>query len=427
MIGANPWQSHGFPRARQVLQEIASDPRRTLVVIDPRRTETAERANVHLAVRPGGDAHLLLAMLGAIVQEGLWNREFIENRTVGFEEVAKELQSIPVDDYAREAGLDPQVVRAVARDYAKAERACVRTDLGLEHSPHSTLNTYLAKLLFLLTGHLGKPGTNVFHTSIAPLVRHSKDPDQGGRTTRVTGAAEIGGLYPPNVLPLEIDTDHPERIRAVVVESGNPLVTGADTRAYRDAFAKLELLVVIDVALTETARMAHYVLPAATQFEKYEATFFNLDFPANYFHLRRPLLQPAGQSLAEPEIHRRLVVALGALPARFPILSAVARRGSLCRRGCGCFRWRWLSRSSGDPSCAASAACAARDAGKGAAKWRLAPPRSSGGCARTLSAATAARQSSEPASRSALPGQPSAFRAHPDQPLGHVDQRPRVR
>jgi anaerobic selenocysteine-containing dehydrogenase len=325
VIGANPWQSHGFPKARQVLQEIAKDPRRTLVVVDPRRTETAERADVHLAVRPGGDAHLMLAMLGTIVQEELFDREFIEKRTVGFEQLAELMRTIPVDEYAREAGTDPQLVRAVAREYAKAERACIRTDLGLEHSPHSTLNTYLSKLLYLVTGHFGKPGTNVFHTMIGPLVKHSKDPGHGGRTTKVTGAAEIGGIYPPNVLPLEIDTEHPDRIRAVVVESGNPLVTGADTQAYRAAFKQLELLVVIDVALTETARLADYVLPAATQFEKYEATFFNLEFPANYFHLRRPLLEPAGESLPEPEIHRRLAVALGVLPAKFPLLSAVAR------------------------------------------------------------------------------------------------------
>jgi anaerobic selenocysteine-containing dehydrogenase len=325
VIGANPWQSHGFPKARQVLQEIAKDPARTLVVVDPRRTETAGRADVHLAVRPGGDAHLMLAMLGTIVQEGLYDRDFLEKRTVGFEELAELLRTIPVDEYAREAGTDPGVVRAVARNYAKAERACIRTDLGLEHSPHSTLNTYLSKLLYLVTGHFGKPGTNVLHSMIAPLVKHSKDPGQGGRTTKVTGAVEIGGLYPPNVLPLEIDTDHPDRIRAVIVESGNPLVTGADTQAYRAAFKKLELLVVIDVALTETARMADYVLPAATQFEKYEATFFNLEFPANYFHLRRPLLEPAGESLPEPEIHRRLAVALGALPTSFPLLEAVAR------------------------------------------------------------------------------------------------------
>jgi anaerobic selenocysteine-containing dehydrogenase len=332
VIGANPWQSHGFPRARQVLQEIARDPRRQLVVIDPRRTQTAERADVHLAVRPGGDAHLLLAMLGTIVQEGLFDRAFLAEHTVGFDELAELLRRVPVDDYARAAGVDPQQARAVARAYARAEKACIRTDLGLEHTPHSTLNTYLAKLLFLVTGHFGKPGTNVFHTMVAPLVRHSPDPDQGGRTTRVTGAREIGGLYPPNVLPLEIDTDHPERIRGVIVESSNPLVTGADTRAYRDAFGKLELLVVIDVALTETARLAHYVLPAATQLEKYEATFFNLEFPANHFHLRRPLLPPAGESLPEPEIHRRLAVALGVLPGSFPVLSAIARLDRLFPR-----------------------------------------------------------------------------------------------
>jgi len=332
VIGANPWQSHGFPRARQVLQEISKNPQRKLVVIDPRRTETAERADVHLAVRPGGDAHLLLAMLGTIVQEELYDRQFIAERTTDFDELAGVLRATPVDDYAREAGVDPQTVRGVARDYARAERACVRTDLGLEHSLHSTLNTYLAKLLFLLTGHFGKPGTNMFHSAIAPLVRHSKDPERGGRTTRVTGAREIGGLYPPNVLPQEINTDHPERIRGVVVESGNPLVTGADTQAYQEAFAKLELLVVIDVAMTETARLAHYVLPAATQFEKYEATFFNLEFPANYFHLRRPLLSPAGESLPEPEIHRRLAVALGELPASFPVLSAIAKVDRLLPR-----------------------------------------------------------------------------------------------
>src|SRR5262249_8934945 len=91
------------------------------------------------------------------------------------------------------------------------------------------------------------------------------------------------------------------------------------------AFEKLELLVVIDVAMSETARMAHYVLPAASQFEKWEATFFNLGFPTNHFHLRAPLLEPLGNTLPEPEIYRRLLVALGEIPDRFPVLSAVAK------------------------------------------------------------------------------------------------------
>lgn len=325
VIGANPWQSHGFPRARQVLQEIIGDPHRKLVVIDPRRTETAAKADLHLAVKPGGDAHLLLAMLAYIVQEDLVDHAFLATRTVGFDDLRAPLLDIDVDDYARLAGIEPDVVRKVAREYATTERACIRTDLGLEHTIHSTLNVYLAKLLYLVTGHFGKPGTNVFHSTFAPLGKHSKDPEEGGRTTKVTRAQEIGGLYPPNVLPLEIDSDHPQRIRAVVVESGNPLVTGADTQGYERAFRKLELLVVIDVAMTETARLAHYVLPAASQFEKYEATFFNLEFPENYFHLRRPLMKPKGESLPEPEIHRRLAVALGVLPAKFPLLTSIAK------------------------------------------------------------------------------------------------------
>ncbi len=325
VIGANPWQSHGFQRARHVLQEIAKDPKRTLVVVDPRRTETAEKADIHLQVRPGGDAHLLLAMLGTIVQEGLEDRDFLAKHAADFDRVAAVLREVPVDDYAREAGVDPALVRKVARGYARTPRACIRTDLGLEHTLHSTLNSYLAKLLYLVTGHFGRPGTNVFHTFFAPLVRHSKDPEQGGRTTRVTGAREIGGLFPPNVLPLEIDSDHPQRVRAVVVESSNPVTTGADTQAYRRAFGKLDLLVTIDVALTETARLSHYVLPAASQFEKWEATFFNLEFPANYFHLRRPLCEPRPGTLPEPEIHRRLAVAMGAIPERFPLLAAAAK------------------------------------------------------------------------------------------------------
>ncbi len=325
VIGSNPWQSHGMAQARTLIQDIAKDPKRTLVVVDPIRTETAEKADTFLQVRPGGDAHLMLAMLGAIVQEGLEDKKFLAERCLGWDEVRALLASIPVDDYAGEAGLDPAQVREVARAYARAEKACIRTDLGLEHTPHSTLNNYLARLLYLVTGHFGKEGTNVFHTAFLPLIGHSEEPEHGGVPTRVTGTREIGKLYPPNVLPLEIDTDHKDRIRGLVVDSGNPALTGADSRAYRKAFEKLELLVVIDVAMTETARMAHYVLPASSQYEKYEATFFNFYFPRNFFHVRKPILPALKGTLPEPEIYRRLVVAMGELPEHFPVLEAIAR------------------------------------------------------------------------------------------------------
>ena len=123
----------------------------------------------------------------------------------------------------------------------------------------------------------------------------------------------ISGLVPCNVIAEEILTDHPARYRAMIVESANPAHSLADSQRFREALAALDLVVVIDVAMTETARLAHYVLPASTQYEKWEATFFNFEFPRNVFHLRAPLLEPPDGPLPEPEIHARLVEALGAV------------------------------------------------------------------------------------------------------------------
>ncbi|MCZ7628949.1 MAG: molybdopterin-dependent oxidoreductase [Microthrixaceae bacterium] len=114
----------------------------------------------------------------------------------------------------------------------------------------------------------------------------------GARTTPVTGSRIAAGLFPCNLIPEEILTDHPDRFRAIIVESGNPLHSLADSPAMREAFAALDLVVVIDVFMTETARHADYVLPVPTQFEKLEATFFNFEFPRNVFHLRRAVLDP---------------------------------------------------------------------------------------------------------------------------------------
>src|SRR5690606_25224563 len=120
-------------------------------------------------------------------------------------------------------------------------------------------------------------------------------------TTPVTGARIINGLMPCNVMPDEILTDHPQRFRALIVESGNPFHSVADSARMREAAAALDFVLVIDVAMTESARHAHYVLPAATQFEKWEATLFNFEFPRNVFHLRHPVLDVPPGVLPEPE------------------------------------------------------------------------------------------------------------------------------
>jgi len=327
-IGTNPWQSHGIRNARQVLREIHNDPARRMIVIDPRRTETAEMADLHLQLRPGTDAFLLAAILAVIVRDGREDREFIARRTSGFEAVREALLEVPVEAYAERAGIPLADIHEAARMIAGASSCAVRTDLGIEQTLNSTLNAYLRSLLYLVTGNFGKPGGNNLHTSLVPLIGHSPEGDRQQRSA-VTGFPFIGNLLPPNILPAEIDNDHSERTRGLVVDSANPVVTMADTKAYRDAFAKLDLLVVIDVAMTETARAAHYVLPASSQFEKWEATFFNLEFPENAFHLRKPIFEPLPGTLAEAEIYTRLVVAMGALPAEFPELKDAAQKGRM--------------------------------------------------------------------------------------------------
>ncbi|MDX1451637.1 MAG: molybdopterin dinucleotide binding domain-containing protein, partial [Oleiphilaceae bacterium] len=250
---------------------------------------------------------------------------FIAQHCEGFDQVKGALAEVPIDDYILRADVSPQTVRQVAHDFAHANSACVRVDLGIQHTPHSTVSTYLEKLLYLLTGHFGKAGGNNLHSSFLPVLGNSDERKRDLKLTARHKMQPIAGLYPPNILPDEIEHAGEDRLRACWVDSCNPVMSYADTEAYERAFKKLELLVVVDVAMTESARLAHYILPAASQFEKWEATGFNAEFPRNFFHLRKPLFEPLGNSLPEPEIYTRLLEKMGVLPESFPMLKKLAR------------------------------------------------------------------------------------------------------
>ena len=317
-VGKNPWQSHGLPHARTTLKEIARDPARSLIVIDPRRSETAEMADVHLAVKPGTDAFCLAAIVAVLVQDELAARSWLAEHAAGYEVVEAAFGAIDVGAYALRCGVAEDKIRDVARRLAGAASVAVFEDLGVQMNRHSTLVSYLEKLAWTLVGSYAKPGAQYSPSALVALARSDgggggAESKGGGRVSPVVGARIIGGLVPCNVIAEEILADHPAHYRAMIVESGNPLHSLADTAQLREAFATLDTVVVIDVAMTETARAADYVLPAATQYEKWEATFFNFEFPRNVFHLRRPLLDPPAGVLAEPEIHARLVEALGVI------------------------------------------------------------------------------------------------------------------
>lgn len=319
-IGKNPWHSHGFARARVLLREMQKDPKRSMIVIDPRVSETAAMADMHLQIKPGTDAWCLAALTAILVQDGLIKKNWVGERTRGFDAIAPELQKIPVAHYAEICGVDETLLRKAARCIAEAESVSVLEDLGMQMNRHSTLGSYLQRLIWLLTGHYGRKGTNNSPVPFLSLSKASKGDTTSSkkrvrveRRSPVSNAKIIIGLIPCNVIPEEILSDHPKRYRALLVQSGNPVHSLADSQRMREALRALELSVVVDVAMTETAREADYVLPACSQFEKAEATFFNLEFPRNVFHLRQPLFEPLPGTLPEAEIYARLIEAIGVL------------------------------------------------------------------------------------------------------------------
>ena len=214
-------------------------------------------------------------------------------------------------------------------------------DLGIQMNRHSTLVSYLEKLLWLLRGQFGNPGGQY----VPAYLQNIAGSGRISRKSPVAGAPIISGLVPCNVIADEILSDHPDRYRAMLVEAANPVHSLADSARFSRALRSLDTVVVIDVAMSETARQADYILPAATQYEKWEATFFNFEFPENYFHLRKPLFPAPAGVLPEAEIHARLIEAMDAMPlALCEELTTI-----LEEQGRGAYRDRFFAALGEDP------------------------------------------------------------------------------
>lgn len=309
VLGGSIWQAQCEPGARTHLKEAAKAKDKKIIVVDPARTRDAEFADLHLQIKPGTDTYLLGAMLRLLLDGGGIDQDFIAEHTEGWDQVAAEIAEIPADSWIAHTGLARADVEQAVQMIIDAEAMTLRTELGIEMGRNSTLNSYLGNLLFLATGNFGRPGTHGIHTWLQPLIGNSK-----GARSLVTGMEEIMGVYPPNRFAQEVLTDQPERLRAMLIDSSNPANSAANTAATEQALKALELLVVVDVAMTETAVLADYVLPAASQYEKWEFTYFTFSFPTNYFHLRPPLFEALEGTRVEPEIYADLARRMGLLP-----------------------------------------------------------------------------------------------------------------
>jgi len=313
-IGWNGMQSHQIPQAPRHLLRISKDPDKMLVVVDPRKSETAALADIHLPIRPGADALLLRAMIAVILKEGWENKDYMGKHTAGFEAIRPLFADFDAAAAVRTCRLDYERVREVCRLFA-TRKSSLRNDLGIYMNRHSAVASYLEVILLALCGRIGVRGGNVFHGHLMPIGAHCDERDGKTWRTVATGIHPVMSVFPPNVLPEEITAGHPERVRAVLVAGANPLRSYADTTAYEKAFASLDLLVTAEIAMTETAALSHYVLPSRSAYESWDGTFFALTFPGIFFQMRRPVVAAEGEPLELSEIHLRLADRLGLIPA----------------------------------------------------------------------------------------------------------------
>jgi anaerobic selenocysteine-containing dehydrogenase len=313
VLGWNGMQSHQIPQAPRQLQRLSKDPDKMLIVVDPRLSETAKIADIHLPIRPGTDALLLKAMISIILKEGWENKAYLENHTSGFEQVKSLFQDFDVRAAIKTCGLDFDQVREVSRLYA-TRKSSLRYDLGIFMGRHSGLNSYLIVILQAICGRLCAKGGNVINGHMMPMGPHTDERNPKIWRTVATNSFPVCGSFPPNVMPEEILSNHPERLRAVIVTNANPLRSYADTTEYENAFRSLDLLVTAELAMTETAALSHYVLPSRSGYESWDGTFFPLTYPGIHFQMRRPIIEPDGEQMELGEIHLRIADKLGLIP-----------------------------------------------------------------------------------------------------------------
>ncbi|MGE3818276.1 MAG: formate dehydrogenase subunit alpha [Isosphaeraceae bacterium] len=317
VIGANPTVNH--PVAATFIKNAARRGAK-LIVIDPRGQGLSRHATHNLAFRPGSDVPLLNALLHTIIEEGLYDREYVERFTEGFHALRSMVGDFSPEAMAPVCGVGAERLREVARLYARARGAMIFWGMGISQHVHGTDNARCLIALALICGHVGKPGgglhplrgqNNVQGASDAGLIpmvfpdyRPVTDPLARAEFESLWGVS----LSPdPGLTVVEImDAIHAGRIRGMYVVGENPAMSDPDVAHAREALATLEHLVVQDLFLTETAFHADVVLPASAFAEK-TGTFTNTD---RRVQLGRVAINPPGDARQDwwiiQEIARRL-------------------------------------------------------------------------------------------------------------------------
>jgi len=339
MLGANPMASNGslftapdLPGRMRALKARGGK----LVVVDPRRTETARRADEHHAIVPGTDAHLLFAIVHTLFAEGLASPGRLEEHTSGIDTVRELAAAFPPEAVAPVTGIPADDIRRMARELASAERAVVYGRMGTTTQEFGTLASWLVDVVNVLTGNLDRPGgamftkpaTGVANTAGPPGV--GKGARFGRRHTRVRGLAEHFGEFPVAALAEEILEPGDGRIRALITVAGNPAVSTPNARALERAMSELELMVSIDIYLNETTRHADVVFPGESTLTRghYDLAFTALSC-RNIANYSPPALDAEPGSMHEWEVLLRLT---GIVTGQGPNADLVALDGFVARQ-----------------------------------------------------------------------------------------------
>jgi len=322
ILGANPYASNGsmctapdFPGRIERIRERGGK----VVVVDPRRSRTAEEADEWIAIRPGSDALLLAAMCNVLVAEGLVDvGPHVAEYLNGLEEFSVAIAPFTPESVVAATGVAAQAIRTLARELAAATTASVYGRIGTTTTEFGSTATWLIDALNILTGNLDRPGGAMFAMPVAggATTRDKRGSGRGfaiGRgQTRVSGHPEVMGEYPVGALAEEITTPGDGQLRAMITVGGNPLRSNPNSELLAEAFDDLEFMVSVDLYLNETTRHADVILPSPSQLQRSHYDLLLLQFGVrNVANYSEPVLPLDGQPDEWEVISKLTLVAQG--------------------------------------------------------------------------------------------------------------------
>ncbi len=306
MLGANPMASNGsimtVPDVGKRIKALKARGGK-LVVVDPRRTETAEQASEHLFIQPGTDVALLLGLLHTLFDESLVKTSPALQATIGLESVQAAVAEFSPEAMALHCAIPAEQVRQLARDFAAADSAVCYGRMGVSVQRYGTLCQWLIQLINLVTGNLDQPGGALCTEPAFDVVGMGKGGHFDQWRSRVSGLPEFNGELPVAALAEEMLTPGDGQIKALVTSAGNPVLSTPNGRQLDQALEGLEFMVSVDLYINETTRHADVILPptASLEHDHYDITFNNFAV-RNVTRINLPVLPKPEGSLHDWEI-----------------------------------------------------------------------------------------------------------------------------